>query len=239
MSFISCPIFSPIVTRNKVPSNSTPRLRLKNEEFSWCVSVPVSWQGRGKEPTGKQLVSHYSCIKERTVLLLLCHTCAYRIHFCRHKMSLSMFVPVHLHLLKNSSVKSSRWFIIVRLPLSHTCPYALPHHGATNTTVQTQHNSSHHSPKGSEHEEKDSSWYIHDENSYLRRRDILGGLLTLTGLNRCSVSVSLLAPLSWNTESKSTQQRNKHFWSFMSKGKVFICQNGTMTLILMLKLKFF
>ena len=41
---------------------------------------------------------------------------------------------------------------------------------------------------------------VQEKCSHLRRRDILAGLLTLTGLRRCSVSVSLLSPLSWNTK---------------------------------------
>ena len=102
----------------------------------------------------------------------------------------------------NSSVEISRWPIVRLPPESHLLQPALPHHRGTNTSVHTL------SPTGSREERIEAV-------TYLRKRDILGGLLTLTGLNRCSVSVSLLAPLSCNTKSMTAQQKKNHSWSMI------------------------
>lgn len=138
----------------------------------------------GKEPTGKQLVvSHSSCSKERTVLLLLCNTCVYPIppipnttvslqpvlilfllvihqspvvsYLCCHKIDIfSVFAGnCAFALVGELKCWEQASIYLVWLPLTHTCSSALPHHKATNTTVQTYSVQSHHSPKGS-HEER-------------------------------------------------------------------------------------
>ena len=68
----------------------------------------------------------------------------------------------------------------------HTCPPALPHKSDTSNCANKTLS------------RPDTA--VQEKCSHLRRRDILAGLLTLTGLRRCSVSVSLLSPLSWNTK---------------------------------------
>ena len=148
ISFISCPIFSPIVkhTIKMHQLKSTPGLWLQSLlQVLLVLGCVASWQEettRGKEPTGKQLVvSHSSCSKERTVLLLLCNTCVYPIPpipntECHYSLCLSysywwfishqwwatsaaiklicfqcLLEIVHLHLLENSSVGSKRRYI--------------------------------------------------------------------------------------------------------------------------------
>ena len=103
--------------------------------------------------------------------------------------------------MDDSSVEISSWPIVRLPPESHLLQPALPHqiHLCTHSC---------HSPAGSREERIEAV-------TYLRKRDILGGLLTLTGLNRCSVSVSLLAPLSCNTKSMTAQQKKNHSWSMI------------------------